>query len=126
MSIYDEQNIFAKIIRGELPCEKIYENEYVLSFKDINPEAPSHTLIIPKGAYRDINDFIENATNDEIIAFNQAIPIVAKKLCISEAAGGKGYRIISNAGPDAHQSVDHFHIHLLGGRDLGPMLVPIK
>jgi histidine triad (HIT) family protein len=126
MSIYDEQNIFAKIIRGELPCEKIYENEYVLSFKDINPEAPSHTLIIPKGAYRDINDFIENATNDEIIAFNQAIPIVAKKLCISEAAGGKGYRIISNAGPDAHQSVDHFHIHLLAGRDLGPMLVPIK
>lgn len=126
MSIYDEQNIFAKIIRGELPCEKIYENEYVLSFKDINPEAPSHTLIIPKGAYRDINDFIENATNDEIIAFNQAIPIVAKKLCISEVAGGKGYRIISNAGPDAHQSVDHFHIHLLAGRDLGPMLIPIK
>ena len=126
MSIYDEQNIFAKIIRGELPCEKIYENEYVLSFTDINPEAPSHTLIIPKGAYRDINDFIENATNDEIIAFNQAIPIVAKKLCISEAAGGKGYRIISNAGPDAHQSVDHFHIHLLAGRDLGPMLIPIK
>ena len=126
MSIYDEQNIFAKIIRGELPCEKIYENEYVLSFKDINPEAPSHTLIIPKGAYRDINDFIEKATNDEIIAFNQAIPIVAKKLCISEAAGGKGYRIISNAGPDAHQSVDHFHIHLLAGRDLGPMLIPIK
>ena len=112
MSIYDEQNIFAKIIRGELPCEKIYENEYVLSFKDINPEAPSHTLIIPKGAYRDINDFIENATNEEIIGFNQAIPIVAKKLGISEAAGGKGYRIISNAGPDAHQSVDHFHIHL--------------
>ena len=126
MSTYDEQNIFAKIIRGELPCEKIYENEYVLSFKDINPEAPSHTLIIPKGAYRDINDFIENATNDEIIAFNQAIPIVAKKLGISEAAGGKGYRIISNAGSDAHQSVDHFHIHLLAGRDLGPMLTSIK
>ena len=126
MSIYDEQNIFAKIIRGELPCEKIYEDEYVLSFKDINPEAPYHILIIPKGGYRDIDDFIENATNKEIIGFNQAIPIVAKKLGISEAAGGKGYRIISNAGSDAHQSVDHFHIHLLAGRDLGPMLTSIK
>jgi len=84
MSSYDEQNIFAKILRGGIPCEKIYEDEYVLSFKDVNPQAPSHTLIIPKGAYEDINDFSENATNEEIVGFNKAIPIVAHKLGISE------------------------------------------
>ena len=126
MNSYDEQNIFAKILRGEIPCEKIYEDEYVLSFKDVNPQAPSHTLIIPKGAYEDINDFSENATNEEIVGFNKAIPIVAHKLGISEVSGGKGFRIISNAGSEAHQTVAHFHIHLLAGRNLGPMLVPIK
>ena len=126
MSSYDEQNIFAKILRGEIPCEKIYEDEYVLSFKDVNPQAPSHTLIIPKGAYEDINDFSENATNEVIVGFNKAIPIVAHKLGISEDSGGKGLRIISNAGSEAHQTVAHFHIHLLAGRNLCPMLVPIK
>ena len=126
MTSYDDQNIFAKILRNEIPCEKIYEDEYVLSFKDVNPQAPSHILIIPKGAYKDINDFAENASNEEIIGFNKAIPIVANQLGISEASGGKGYRLISNAGNDAHQTVAHFHIHLLAGRNLGPMLVSIK
>ena len=126
MNNYDNQNIFAKILRGDIPCEKIYEDEYVLSFKDVNPQAPSHILIIPKGAYTDINDFIENASNDEIIGFNKAIPVVANQLGISETSGGKGYRLISNAGFEAHQTVAHFHIHLLAGRNLGPMLVSIK
>ena len=126
MSNYDNQNIFAKILRGDIPCEKIYEDEYVLSFKDVNPQAPSHILIIPKGAYTDINDFIENASNEEIIGFNKAIPVVAHQLGISETSGGKGYRLISNAGSEAHQTVAHFHIHLLAGCNLGPMLVSIK
>ena len=126
MTSYDDQNIFAKILRSEIPCEKIYEDEYVLSFKDVNPQAPIHILIIPKGAYKDINDFSENASNEEIIGFNKAIPIVANQLGISEASGGKGYRLISNAGSDAHQTVDHFHVHLLAGRNLGPMLVSIE
>ena len=125
MTSYDDQNIFAKILRSEIPCEKIYEDEYVLSFKDVNPQAPTHILIIPKGAYKDINDFSENASNEEIIGFNKDIPIVANQLGISEASGGKGYRLISNAGSDAHQTVDHFHVHLLAGRNLGPMLVSI-
>jgi len=125
MTSYDDQNIFAKILRSEIPCEKIYEDEHVLSFKDVNPQAPTHILIIPKGAYKDINDFSENASNEEIIGFNKAIPIVANQLGISEASGGKGYRLISNAGSDAHQTVDHFHVHLLAGRNLGPMLVSI-
>ena len=126
MTSYDDQNIFAKILRSEIPFEKIYEDEYVLSFKDVNPQAPTHILIIPKGAYKDINDFSENASNGEIIGFNKAIPIVANQLGISEASGGKGYRLISNAGSDAHQTVDHFHVHLLAGRNLGPMLVSIE
>ena len=126
MTSYDDQNIFAKILRSEIPCEKIYEDEYVLSFKDVNPQAPSHILIIPKGAYKDINDFSENASNEEIIGFNKAIPIVANQLGISEVSGGNGYRLISNAGSDAYQTVDHFHIHLLAGRNLGPMLVSIE
>ena len=121
MSNYDNQNIFAKILRGDIPCEKIYEDEYVLSFKDVNPQAPSHILIIHKGAYTDINDFIENASNEEIIGFNKAIPAVAHQLGISETSGGKGYRLISNAGKNANQEVPHLHFHLLAGKNLGTM-----
>ena len=87
MTSYDDQNIFAKILRSEIPCEKIYEDKYVLSFKDVNPQAPSHILIIPKGAYKDINDFSENASNEEIIAFNKhnslATPFITIKTIIS-------------------------------------------
>ena len=102
---YDKKNIFAKILRGEIPCDKIYEDEYVLSFKDIRPQAPSHALVIPKGEYIDINDFSANASDEEIVGFNRAISNVADMLGISEKAGGGGYRLIANAGKDAHQEV---------------------
>ena len=126
MSSYDNQNIFAKILRGEIPCDKIYEDDYVLSFKDISPQAPSHILVIPKGPYKDINDFSKNANNEELIGFNRAISIIADQLKLSEESGGTGYRLISNAGSDSHQEVPHLHIHLLAGRKLGPMLIPEK
>ena len=121
---YDKENIFAKIIRGEIPCDKIYEDAYALSFKDIRPQAPSHALVIPKGEYIDINDFSSNASDEEIIGLNRAIGVVADKLGISEQSGGNGYRLIANSGKDSHQEVPHLHFHLLAGRQLGPMLVP--
>jgi len=123
---YDKENIFAKILRGEIPCDKIYEDEYVLSFKDIRPQAPSHALVIPKGEYIDINDFSANASDEEIVGFNRAISNVADMLGISEKTGGGGYRLIANAGKDAHQEVPHLHFHLLAGRPLGPMVFPEK
>ena len=123
---YDKENIFAKILRGEIPCDKIYEDEYVLSFKDIRPQAPSHALVIPKGEYIDINDFSANASDEEIVGFNRAISNVADMLGISEKAGGGGYRLIANAGKHAHQEVPHLHFHLLAGRSLGPMVFPEK
>jgi histidine triad (HIT) family protein len=121
---YDKENIFAKIIRGEIPCDKIYEDAYALSFEDIRPQAPSHALVIPKGEYIDINDFSSNASDEEIIGLNRAIGVVADKLGISEQSGGNGYRLIANSGKDSHQEVPHLHFHLLAGRQLGPMLVP--
>jgi|TARA_X000000368_G_C22919122_1_gene662225 histidine triad (HIT) family protein len=123
---YDKENIFAKIIRGEIPCDKIYEDDYALSFEDIRPQAPSHALIIPKGEYTDVNDFSANASNEEIVGFNRAIAIVADKLGISEQSGGNGYRLIANAGKDSHQEVPHLHFHLLAGRPLGPMVLAEK
>ena len=123
---YDKENIFAKILRGEIPCDKIYEDEYVLSFKDIRPQAPSHALVIPKGEYIDINDFSANASDEEIVGFNRAISNVADMLGISEKAGGGGYRLIANAGKDAHQEVPHLNFHLLAGSPLGPMVFPEK
>ena len=123
---YDKENIFAKIIRGEIPCDKIYEDDYALSFEDIRPQAPSHTLIIPKGKYTDMNDFSANASDEEIVGFNRAVAIVADKLGISEQSGGNGYRLIANSGKDSHQEVPHLHFHLLAGKPLGPMLVPNK
>ena len=97
---YDKENIFAKILRGEIPCDKIYEDDFVLSFRDIRPQAPSHALIIPKGEYVDINDFSANASDHEIVGFNKAISKVADMLGISEISGGGGYRLIANAGKD--------------------------
>ena len=123
---YDKDNIFAKIIRGEIPCDKIYEDAYAIAFEDIRPQAPSHALVIPTGEYTDINDFSSNASNEEIVGFNRAVAKVADKLGISEQSGGNGYRIIANAGKDSHQEVPHLHFHLLAGRPLGPMLVPEK
>lgn len=115
---YDENNIFAKILRGEIPCDKVYEDDWALAFNDINPQAPVHTLVIPKGAYVGLDDFSDQASNDEIAGFVRAVGIVAKQLGICE----NGYRLLSNVGSDGGQEVPHLHVHLFGGRALGPML----
>ena len=117
---YDNNNIFAKILRGEIPCDKVYENGHALAFRDIHPKAPVHVLIIPKGAYVSSSDFSEKASAEEIAGFMRAIHAVAEKAGVLES----GYRLIANAGPDSHQEVPHFHLHLLGGRPLGAMLLP--
>ena len=121
---YDKNNIFAKILRGEIPLksgEKIYENEFVLSFYDINPKKKIHALIIPKGAYVNLDDFSKRASEKEIIGLIKGINIVAKKLGIS-VDGGKGYRTIFNIGEDGGQEVPHLHFHLLGGEKIGKMI----
>ena len=115
---YDRNNVFARILRGELPCTKVYEDEHVLAFRDINPQAPLHIIIIPKGAYVSVDDFSANASEAELAAFTRAIGQVAKQ----EGVVAGGYRILANHGAAAHQEVPHFHLHLFGGRDLGPML----
>src|SRR6185437_2312269 len=115
---YDRTNIFARILRGEIPCTKVFEDEHVLAFRDINPQAPTHVIVIPKGEYLSVDDFSEKASAAEQAAFLRAIGLVAK----SEGVAGSGYRIIANHGEAAHQDVPHFHLHIVGGRDLGPML----
>ena len=115
---YDRNNVFARILRGELPCSKVYEDEHVLGFRDINPQAPVHVVVIPKGEYVSIDDFAANASAAEQAAFIQAIGRIAR----AEGVAESGYRILSNHGAAAHQEVQHFHLHLFGGRDLGPML----
>jgi len=115
---YDPSNIFAKILRGEIPCKKLYEDEYALAFPDINPQAPTHILVIPKGPYVSYDDFIGSAADDEIIGFHRALAKVINQANIAAT----GYRLIANAGVDAHQEVPHYHVHVIGGRDLGAML----
>lgn len=119
MSSYDANNIFAKILRGEIPCDKVYESDHALAFRDINPQAPAHILVIPKGAYVSMADFSATATEAEITGFIRAVGAVA------QAAGldGDGYRILANHGANAHQEVPHLHIHIVGGKALGPLLV---
>jgi len=119
---YDTNNIFAKILRGEIPCQKIYESDHALAFKDINPQAKIHILVIPKGPYVNMDDFSQNAKNDEIIDFIRALGEVSKLSGVSEYAQGKGYRYISNNGPDGGQEVPHLHFHMVGGESLGRML----
>ena len=118
---YDKNNIFAKILRGEVPCEKIYEDEYVLSFYDVNPQRKIHALVIPKGNYIDLDDFNAKATEKEIVGYFKGISKVAKKLGISVDIG-KGYRTISNLSDHGGQEVPHLHFHLLGGEKVGKML----
>ena len=118
---YDNNNIFAKILRNEIPCEKIYEDEYVLSFYDVNPQKKIHALVIPKGKYIDLDDFNAKASEKEIIAYFKGISKVAKKLGISVDVG-KGYRAISNLSEHGGQEVPHLHFHLLGGEKIGRML----
>ena len=115
---YDDNNIFAKILRGEIPCRKIFEDEFVLAFHDIHPQAPTHALVIPKGRYMDSAHFSAAAVPAEVVGFYRAVTLVAEQLGLGES----GYRLIANSGPDSHQEVPHFHIHILGGRQLGPML----
>ena len=119
---YDKNNIFAKILRGEIPCKKIYEDEYVLAFYDVNPQKKIHALIIPKGKYIDLDDFSQNASSEEIVGFLKGINLVAKKLGISVDTG-KGYRALANISEDGGQEVPHFHFHLFGGEKIGKMVV---
>ena len=107
---YDENNIFAKILRGEIPCNKIYEDDYILSFHDINPQKKIHALVIPKGKYIDLDDFSENASSEEMVGLLKGINTVAKKLGISVDTG-KGYRALANINELGGQEVPHFHFH---------------
>jgi len=118
---YDDKNIFAKILRGEIPCKKIYEDDYVLSFHDINPQKRIHALVIPKGKYVDLDDFSSNASSEEIVGLLKGINIVAKKLKISVDTG-KGYRALANISEDGGQEVPHLHFHLFGGEKIGKMV----
>ena len=115
---YDPENIFAKILRGEIPCDNVYEDDTALGFKDINPQAPTHVLVIPKGTYESMDDFSKNGTEAEITGFFRAVGKVARDLGAVEA----GYRFLANNGADAHQEVPHFHVHIFAGRDLGGMI----
>ena len=119
---YDENNIFAKILRKEIPCKKIYEDDYVLSFYDINPQKKIHALVIPKGKYIDLDDFSLNASSKEIVGLLKGMNIVAKKLGISSDIG-KGYRALANISEHGGQEVPHLHFHLFGGEKLGKMIV---
>ena len=118
---YDDSNIFAKILRGEIPCNKIYEDEFVLSFHDINPQKKIHALVISKGKYVDLDDFSLNARPEEMVGLLKGINIVAKKLGISTEVG-KGYIAIANISDDGGQEVPHLHFHLFGGEKIGKMV----
>jgi histidine triad (HIT) family protein len=115
---YDDQNIFAKILRGELPNRTVYEDEWVLAFHDIAPQAPLHILVIPKGAYVSWDDFSSKASDEEITAFVRAIGNISRDLGLVEP----GYRLLANTGLDANQEVPHLHVHIFGGKPMGPLL----
>ena len=118
---YDKNNIFAKILRGEIPCKKVYENEQVLAFHDVNPQKKIHILVIPKGEYIDLDDFNNRASDQEIVALSKAITEVSKILGISTDTG-KGYRALTNLSEDGGQEVPHLHFHLFGGEKVGKMV----
>jgi histidine triad (HIT) family protein len=115
---YDRNNVFARILRGELPCTKVHEDEHVLAFRDINPQAPSHVVLIPKGEYVSATDFSAKASDAELASFMRAVATIAA----AEGITDTGFRLIANAGKDGRQEVPHFHMHVLGGRDIGPMV----
>ena len=118
MPAYDSNNPFAKILRGEIPCRKVFEDEFALAFHDISPQAPVHVLVIPKGAYVSLDDFTARATEAEIAGFFRAVGAAARQLGLA----APGYRVLANHGRDAHQEVFHFHVHIFGGRDLGGII----
>ena len=115
---YDQNNIFAKILRGEIPCDTVYSNDHVLAFRDIAPQAPVHILLVPRGAYVSIDDFAANALPEALAAFYAALAAIVEQEGLRE----RGFRCIANAGADGGQEVAHFHMHILGSRPLGPML----
>jgi histidine triad (HIT) family protein len=115
---YDKNNIFAKIIRGEIPAKKIYEDDKILAFHDISKAAPTHVLVIPKGEYLNFSDFTAKANSEEISHFFKKVSEIAKLV----EADKTGFRLLSNIGSDAHQTVPHFHVHILAGKKLGPLL----
>lgn len=116
---YDDQNIFAKILRGDIPNRTVYEDEWALAFHDINPQAPIHILVIPKGPYVSWDDFSAKASEAEIAGFIRAVGHVARE----QGLVAPGYRLLANTGINSHQEVPHLHVHLFGGKALGPMLV---
>ena len=115
---YDKNNIFAKILRGEIPCKKVYENDHVLAFHDINPQKKIHVLVIPKGEYVDLNDFNNKASDKEIVELNKAVTHVANLVGAKE----KGYRALTNIGSDGGQEVPHLHFHIFAGEKIGMMV----
>ncbi len=115
---YDDQNIFAKILRGEIPSRRVYEDEWAVAFHDIVPQAPTHLLVIPRGAYVSWDDFSARGSDDEIAGFVRAVGRVAR----DHGLVAPGYRLLANVGGDAGQEVAHLHVHLFGGQPLGPML----
>ncbi|MDT1063701.1 histidine triad nucleotide-binding protein [Paracoccus sp. CPCC 101403] len=123
MPTYDESNIFARILRGEIPNQTVLETEHTLAFRDIRPQAPVHVLVIPKGAYVSYDDFAANASDAEILDFNRAVARLTRELGV-DLDSGQGFRAITNAGAHGVQEVPHFHLHILGGRNIGRMIQP--
>ena len=119
---YDKNNIFAKILRGEIPCKKIFEDEYVLAFHDVNPQKKVHALIIPKGDYINLDDFSSKASDKEIVSLIKGIAMVAKKIGVSDVIKGGGYRSLVNVGENGGQEVAHLHFHIFGGEKIGKMV----
>ena len=117
---YDPNNIFARILRGEIPSKKVYEDQHTLAFHDINPQTPTHVLVIPKGAYVSWDDFSARASDAEIGALVRAVGQIARDLGVA----GEGYRVLSNVGRNGRQEVPHLHLHLFAGQDLGRMIKP--
>ena len=119
---YDKENIFAKILRKEFPNDTVIETDFSLAFKDINPVAPVHILVIPKGPYVNYDHFVSNASNEEILDFNNTVKEVIKKFDLDPVRNGNGYRLIANTGLNGVQEVPHLHFHILGGRNMGFMV----
>jgi histidine triad (HIT) family protein len=115
---YDPDNIFARILRGEIPCDRVYEDDHALAFRDINPQAPQHILVIPKGAYVSWDDFSARGSDSEIAGFVRAVGVVAR----DAGMVADGYRLLANVGAHGGQEVPHLHVHVFAGRPLGPML----
>jgi diadenosine tetraphosphate (Ap4A) HIT family hydrolase len=119
---YDRDNVFAKILRGEIPCQRVYEDDYALAFHDINPLAPVHVLVVPKGEYVSMDDFSSQASADQVAGFFRAVGATARTLGLPR----DGYRFLANTGAHGQQEVPHFHVHIFGGAPLGRMLQKVQ